>query len=131
MTDKTRFRRRAWQVGALAFLLPVALGTGAGAQTPTPQAMPVVAPQVVRSPLPIAADFNVAQMESLAQSLVAGQKVPGLAMAIVHKGRVISARGYGITDASTTRRPCTPRTQKSGATTLSSSTPMRQVPTGW
>ena len=100
MTDKTRFRRRAWQVGALAFLLPVALGTGAGAQTPTPQAMPVVAPQVVRSPLPIAAGFNVAQMESLAQSLVAGQKVPGLAMAIVHKGRVISARGYGITDLS-------------------------------
>ncbi|GGZ53403.1 serine hydrolase [Lysobacter xinjiangensis] len=102
MTDKTRFRRRAWQVGALAFLLPVALGTGAGAQTPTPtpQAMPVVAPRVVRSPLPIAADFNVAQMESLAQSLVAGQKVPGLAMAIVHKGRVISARGYGITDLS-------------------------------
>ncbi|HZX79436.1 MAG TPA: serine hydrolase domain-containing protein [Lysobacter sp.] len=100
MTDVSRFRRRAWQAGALAFLLPVALGTGAGAQTPAVRPLPAAMPQVVRNPLPIAADFNVAQMESLAQSLVAGQKVPGLAMAIVHKGRVVSARGYGITDLS-------------------------------
>ena len=103
MTDAVlRPRRRAWQVGALAFLLPVALGSGAGAQTPArwTAAVAPAAPQVVRNPLPIAADFNVVQMEALAQSLVAGQKIPGLSMAIVHKGRVLSARGYGITDLS-------------------------------
>lgn len=48
--------------------------------------------------LPPAAGFNVADFESLAQGLVSGQKVPGLAMAIVQGGRVLSARGYGITD---------------------------------
>jgi beta-lactamase class C len=107
MTDalRLRLRRPSWRVGALAFLLPVALGTGAGAQTPPPRWTPpapaaTVVPQVARNPLPIAADFNVAQIESLAQSLVANQKVPGLAMAIVHKGRIVSVRGYGITDVS-------------------------------
>lgn len=99
-----RSRRRAWRAGALALLLPIALGTGAGAQTPpprwTPPAPVAAAPQVVRNPLPIAADFNVAQMEALAQSLVADRKIPGLAMAIVHKGRILSVRGYGVTDVS-------------------------------
>jgi beta-lactamase class C len=95
--------RRAWSVGALAFLLPVALGSGAGAQTQAawnaPAASPSVhAPAVVRNPLPIAPEFDIRQIEAMAQALVADQKVPGLAMAIVHKGRVVSARGYGITD---------------------------------
>ena len=36
----------------------------------------------------------------------------------------------GITDASTTRRPSTPRTRSCGSTTDSASVPMRQVPTG-
>ena len=95
--------RRAWSIGALAFLLPVALGSGAGAQTQAVASYPaasangnIVAPP--RNPLPIAAEFDVRQIEAMAQALVADQKVPGLAMAIVHKGRVISMRGYGITD---------------------------------
>ena len=37
----------------------------------------------------------------------------------------------GITEASITRRPSTPRTRSSGSTTASSSVPIRQVPTGW
>lgn len=103
----SRPARRAWSIGALAFLLPVALGSGAGAQTQrawnapaasTPAAAP--APVVVRNPLPIAPEFDVRRFEAMAQALVADQKVPGLAMAIVHKGRVVSARGYGITDVS-------------------------------
>ncbi|TZF91765.1 serine hydrolase domain-containing protein [Cognatilysobacter lacus] len=102
MTNVLRSRLRTWQTGALAFLLPVALGTGAGAQTPpprwTPPATAPAIPQVVHNTLPIAADFNVGQIETLAQSLVADQKVPGLAMAIVYKGRIVSVRGYGITD---------------------------------
>ena len=37
----------------------------------------------------------------------------------------------GMIDASTTRRPSTPRTRSSGSTTAPSSEPIRQVPTGW
>ena len=48
--------------------------------------------------LPPAAGFDVRRFETLAQALVANQRVPGLALAIVQDGRILSARGYGITD---------------------------------
>ena len=35
----------------------------------------------------------------MAQQLVAGGRIPGLAVAIVRDGRVLSAPGYGVTDA--------------------------------
>ncbi|WP_043290393.1 serine hydrolase domain-containing protein [Pseudoxanthomonas spadix] len=47
---------------------------------------------------PVAPGFDVAAFEALANDLTVGQRVPGLAMAIVQDGRVISARGYGVTD---------------------------------
>jgi len=50
------------------------------------------------APLPVG--FDVREFEAMAQTLVAGQRVPGLALAVVKDGRVISARGYGITDTS-------------------------------
>ncbi len=37
----------------------------------------------------------------------------------------------GMTEASATRRPSTPRTFSSGSTTASSCVPIAQVPTGW
>ncbi|MDR1076532.1 MAG: beta-lactamase family protein [Xanthomonadaceae bacterium] len=42
--------------------------------------------------------FDVSAFETLAEQLTVGQRVPGLAMAIVQNGRVLSARGYGVTD---------------------------------
>ena len=48
--------------------------------------------------MPLASGFDVRVFEAMAQDLVANQRVPGLAMAIVHDGKVLSARGYGITD---------------------------------
>ncbi len=48
--------------------------------------------------MPLASTFDVRVFEAMAQELVANQRVPGLAMAIVHQGKVLSARGYGITD---------------------------------
>src|SRR3546814_16749077 len=50
--------------------------------------------------MPPSLDFNVRQFEAIAQELVANQRVPGLAMAIVQNGKVLSTRGYGITDVS-------------------------------
>jgi len=49
---------------------------------------------------PLPAEFNVANIESLAEQLTYGNRVPGMAMAIVQNGRILSARGYGVTDVS-------------------------------
>ena len=103
-----------WQTGFLSCLMTLALGSAAQtslrwnnpqAAAPAPLAQSTtiasVAPQrysIAPGALPLATGFDVPQFERMAQQLVAGQRVPGLAMAIVHNGRILSARGYGITD---------------------------------
>ena len=42
---------------------------------------------------------NARNIESLAQRLVAEKNLPGLAMAIVQDGQIISMKGYGLTDS--------------------------------
>ncbi len=126
MKDKTMHRRQshhtrtrsvalACRTGMVAMLLPLATGLSAQS-TPrwdniSPEAraaafgvyshkatMARVYPGAGLRIAPLAAGFNVSEFETLADNLVAGQKVPGLAMAIVQGGRVLSARGYGVTD---------------------------------
>ncbi|MFC3550941.1 serine hydrolase domain-containing protein [Lysobacter cavernae] len=108
--------RNTWRLGTLAFLLTLTLGSTAQttlrwetpqtatSHTATPlgvhTATAVARPTTIRNTPPLAADFDVRQFEAMAQQLVADQRVPGLAMAIVHNGRVLSARGFGITDVS-------------------------------
>jgi beta-lactamase class C len=105
---KTPIRRlRALSLGILATaFVPVAL---APAQTslqwtrtapPTAAAVPAASvPAAVQEPAaPLPVGFDVREFEAMAQTLVAGQRVPGLALAIVKDGKVLSARGYGITD---------------------------------
>ena len=109
------------RLGTLAVLLPLALGSTAqtslhwssqaSSQVATVTTTPVQgvstvasAPRQIayvpppRHAMPLASGFDVHQFESLAQALVANQRVPGLALAIVKDGRVLTARGYGITD---------------------------------
>src|SRR5688500_4645857 len=101
-------RLRTLSLGLLATaFVPVAL---APAQTSlqwerTASATPATAtPATLRTPAPVVATpplalgFDVREFEAMAQTMVAGQRVPGLAMAVVKDGSVISARGYGITD---------------------------------
>ena len=98
----------------MGLLLPLAVGSAA--QTPLRWSAPaattpaisiarvaapaprVEAPTVDANAIALPAGFDVRQFESIAEQLVANQRVPGLAMAIVQNGRVLSARGYGITD---------------------------------
>ncbi|HVI58777.1 MAG TPA: serine hydrolase domain-containing protein [Luteimonas sp.] len=117
--ETTRRHRLTWRGGLTGLLLPMALATSA--QTPLrwntrpapasapaqPAATPVSQPAAAFVPadlqpgeqlMPPAAGFDVRQFEAIAQELVANQRVPGLAMAIVQGGHVLSARGYGITD---------------------------------
>jgi beta-lactamase class C len=112
------------RLATLALLLPLALGSTAqtslhwptqgSTQVATVTTTPIARPETVapvqdvarqiayapppRHAMPLASGFDVRQFESLAQALVADQRVPGLAMAIVKDGRVLTARGYGITD---------------------------------
>ena len=44
---------------------------------------------------------------------------------------VLPPMSRGMIEASTTRRPSTPRTRRSASTTALASLPMRQVPAGW
>ncbi|WP_282270626.1 serine hydrolase domain-containing protein [Stenotrophomonas sp. PS02298] len=125
MKDKSKRRHiRPVASGLLGVLMPFALSSTA--QTPTPTALPAEASAGVALPVnlenapaqsptqpmpyrtalrpdqvqPLPADFNVAAIESLAEQLTYGNRVPGMAMAIVQNGRVLSARGYGVTDVS-------------------------------
>lgn len=122
MKDNSRRRRfRPVASGLLGLLMPFALSSTAqtptpSALTPTPASLPVnlenapapssTQPMAYRAALraeqikPLAGDFDVAAFESMAQQLTYGGRVPGMAVAIVQGGRVLSARGYGVTDVS-------------------------------
>jgi len=113
----------AWRAALVGMLLPIAVGSAAqtplrwdGATQPAPssatqsaqhtptqqapvQVASLVRPQgLVANPLPVAQGFDVRQFEDMAQQLVSDQRIPGMAMAIVQNGRIVSMRGYGITD---------------------------------
>ena len=102
--------RKVLRLGTLAFLLTLTLGSGAqtslrwepapssGTVTQAVVASAGVATDPAHGGLSLASPFNVQQFEAMAQQLVANQRVPGLAMAIGHNGKVLSARGFGITD---------------------------------
>src|SRR4051812_20865001 len=80
-----------------------ALGTTPFAGTPADDTTVQASRQVAyvpppRNTVPLAPGFDVHQFETIAQALVANQRVPGLALAIVKDGRILTARGYGITD---------------------------------
>ena len=104
---KDNSTRQAWRIGLVAALLPMALGSAAQStlkwQTPaTPGATAPQAPVTSLHqsvPQQSARAFDVRSFEHMAQQLVAGGRIPGLAVAIVQNGRVLSARGYGVTDS--------------------------------
>ncbi|HUH90956.1 MAG TPA: serine hydrolase domain-containing protein [Lysobacter sp.] len=121
--DSNRRPGLGGRLAALAFLLTLALASTAqtsllggdskpstsateAVATPAPifvapetlAAAPALPAKPAGPPLPNA--FDVSMFEAMAQQIVADQRVPGLAMAIVHNGQVLSARGYGITDVS-------------------------------
>ena len=125
MESRYRGPRTLLRPALLASLLAMALGTSA--QTPvqwqsnsaprsnagTPTAPRTFVNTAQRAPAvdrgmaylpppnqvqPLASSFDVRRVELMAQALVANQRIPGLAVAIVKDGKILSARGYGITD---------------------------------
>ncbi len=112
MKDMSKRRRlRPVASGLLGVLMPFALSSTA--QTPAPPAQTLQAfnvaaastqPMPYRTALgqeqvqPLAPGFDAAAFESMAEQLTYGERVPGMALAIVQGGRVLSARGFGVTD---------------------------------
>ncbi|MFT4178247.1 MAG: serine hydrolase domain-containing protein [Thermomonas sp.] len=93
---KERTSRQAWRVGLVAALLPMALGSTA--QDAMHWRGAVNRTQALPQPLPETTALDVRRFETIAEALVADGRIPGLAMAIVQDGRILSARGYGVTD---------------------------------
>ncbi|WP_037060505.1 serine hydrolase domain-containing protein [Pseudoxanthomonas suwonensis] len=95
---------RPLTLGALALMLAMALPSTAQTPTLSPAVLPPPTQPLpyrtydTAARKPLSEEFDVALFEAMAEQLVQGQRVPGLAMAIVHEGRILSARGYGVTD---------------------------------
>ncbi|WP_256646307.1 serine hydrolase domain-containing protein [Thermomonas paludicola] len=107
---KERNPRFSWRTGLVAALLPLAMGSTAQDAVPLrgeisrpqpaaslPQPLPAAGVAGTASAVPASA-LDVARFEAIASALVANGRIPGLAMAIVKNGKILSARGYGITD---------------------------------
>ncbi|MGY1424083.1 serine hydrolase domain-containing protein [Lysobacter sp. A289] len=80
-----------------ATVVPVVVPPASQPAWPTAELPP---PAIHPAGPPLPTGFDVQTFEAMAQQIVADQRVPGLAMAIVHNGQILSARGYGITDVS-------------------------------
>src|SRR5690606_2207959 len=82
-------------------MVETASPVAAPAATPVPAASASVASRPAPEGPPLPADFDVARFEAMAQAMVSSGRVPGMALAIVKDGRVLTARGYGTTDVDT------------------------------
>src|SRR5690606_5712346 len=118
MKDTHRWRNP--RLALLAMLMPLAVAStaqNAADQAPAPRpamvetAAPAAAPEpasatsadsrpAAKGP-PLPAEFDVARFEAMAEAMVSSGRVPGMALAIVKDGRVLTARGYGTTDVDT------------------------------
>jgi beta-lactamase class C len=88
-------------IAACAVLLTTAgLSTAVNRKTPpvtTGSQIPAKPMAPVKAPAPSLLN-QAREMEVLAEAFVQRKKIPGMAMAIVQNGQVLSARGYGTTD---------------------------------
>ena len=100
--------RHACGLALATALLPFAVGTsaqsamhwkGTVSRAPQPAPSATTLPNPLDPGTPLADGFDVQRFEAVANQLVANGRIPGLAMAIVKNGQIISVRGYGVTDA--------------------------------
>lgn len=105
---KAQRQRRSLLAGMIAALLPLAAGSvtqntghwgGQVARQASPaDALPAPLPEAPVQTISPSTSLDIPRLESYAEALVEGGRIPGLAMAIVQGGKIVSMRGYGITD---------------------------------
>ncbi|MFC4123956.1 serine hydrolase [Nocardia rhizosphaerae] len=93
-------------ITALVVSMAVVVGCGSAddAPTPTPAPTTVQLPpnQVAGVPLPDdAVDRAVAKLDELAAALMESSRIPGMAVAVVHGGETVYAKGFGVRAAGT------------------------------
>lgn len=100
MIDMKAGRRRLL---TLMFLLAVMPGTFGDADSATPRPATAVALAASAPARASVADATASarEIERMAEQMIARAKSPGLALAIVQNGKVISMRGIGVTDIGT------------------------------
>ncbi|ODQ96658.1 serine hydrolase [Mycolicibacterium holsaticum] len=95
-------------VRAVVAVLLLTLGVGCASQPAQPAtsspAQPDVPPPLVPAmALPQnAVDNAVAKLDDLAEGLMAKSGIPGLAVAVVHEGKTVYAKGFGVKDVGET-----------------------------
>jgi CubicO group peptidase (beta-lactamase class C family) len=77
LSPRSRLRRSLLVLGAISLLLPAA----AGAQTPAPATPP-----------------DVAAVDAAVRKTMQSRQVPGVSLAVVKDGKVVLAKGYGVSD---------------------------------
>jgi CubicO group peptidase (beta-lactamase class C family) len=86
--------------GLVAAVVAAALATGCSApsqRAPSPSDLPPLL--VPAMPLPDnAVDNAVAKLDGIAEGLLRDSGVPGLAVAVVHGGKTVYAKGFGVRD---------------------------------
>lgn len=113
---KERALRVTLRSTLLATLLPLALGStaqdagslhGAIARPQAAAALPATLPATdtasaattsTTAAMTTGSPLDVPRFEAIASALVANGRIPGMAMAIIKDGKILSVRGYGVTD---------------------------------
>ncbi len=98
MAQLTASARRAGALGLVA-LLTACTSTATGPRSEVSDEPPQLAPALA---LPDNAVSNaVAQLDRIATELMAESGIPGMAVAVVHDGKTIYAKGFGVRDTRT------------------------------
>ncbi len=112
LVDSSR-KRSSVPVAAMALTLALLAGCGAPSTEPAASSTPslsvpsdVPPPLVPAMPLPENAVGNaVAKLDALAEELMSKSGIPGMAVAVVHGGKTVYAKGFGVKNNTLSDQP--------------------------
>jgi CubicO group peptidase (beta-lactamase class C family) len=95
------------RLAAVALAMTLVAGCDSKPAEPAEQAMPSAAPTLSEVPPPLvpamplpenAVENAVAKIDGLAEELMTKSGIPGMAVAVVHGGKTVYAKGFGVND---------------------------------
>ena len=117
-------------VGLLVFLPGCTEKPAEPAPPSTPTQADVPPPLVPAMPLPEnAVDKAVAKLDGIAEELMRKSGIPGMAVAVVHQGKTVYAKGFGVRDVEALGDKESTRTRSFSWRRCPSRSPRRWSPT--